>query len=286
VLASAEVYDPILAAWSPVPAMGAARHGHSATVLEDGRVLVAGGTGTRGGRDGAALSSVEILDPTAGGGSWSPVEGGMTEARTGHQAVRLDADGSVLFIGGETTTGGEPAALATTERYDAAHKRWMPTPELSTPRRGHRATLLADGSVLVSGGDPAAPADVNVPFRAEALATAERYVVNAATWTAAPGLPSGRTGHQALRLRTGAVLVIGGASGPASAAGYRSVLSYAPDAGAWTTLGALATGRWDAAAVELADGRVLVAGGRVLGAQAGPGDGTDVLTGTAELLTL
>jgi hypothetical protein len=275
-LATAEVYDPIGNAWSAAPPMAAARSGHTATLLEDGTVLVTGGTGPRGRRPAAALSSVEILDPTRDGGTWTTLKTGLTDARTGHRAVRL-TDGSVLFIGGEVTTGAEPAALATVERYEPGHGTWTLPPELATPRRGHQATLLADGSVLVTGGDPVAPSDVDSPFRSGALAGAELIDKDAKSWTPVADLPAGRTGHRVLGLRGGA-LVVGGTPGPVAEAGYRTATSYA---GRWTTVGSLGTGRWDAAVVELADGRALVAGGRVLAGNAG-----DVVTATAELLTL
>jgi hypothetical protein len=272
-LATTEIYDPIQNVWSTGPNMNAARLGHTATMLKDGSVLVAGGTGPRGQRKAAALSTVELF--TAG--SWSKADM-LSEPRTGHQAVRL-IDGSVLLVGGETTTGGQPAALATTERYDPTTTKWTQPPELSTPRRGHQATLLADGSVLVTGGRPVAPSDVDAPFRSDALEGAELIDKDLLhTWQPIPDLPGGRTGHRVLGLSGGPALVVGGTTGPVAEAGYRTVASYAKT---WATLGDLATGRWDAAVVELADGRALVAGGRVLAGNAG-----DAVTGTAELLTL
>jgi hypothetical protein len=97
-------------------------------------------------------------------------------------------------------------------------------------------------------------------------------------------MPGGRSRHRSLLLRSGTVLVIGGAGGPGFTTGYRSVLAYDPAANTWRTTGALAAGRADFAAVELAEGRVLVAGGMVRAGAAAPGPDTDELTATAEVL--
>src|SRR5262249_6464354 len=145
VLASVELYDPAAGTWSPGPVLATARSGHSATVLADGRVLVAGGVGARG----AALKAAELFDPARG--QWSAT-GSMVDARVGHQAVRL-ADGRVLVTGGELRTGGATRALAYCELFDPATGSWTPTGSLGTARKGHQATLLPDGRVLVTGGD-------------------------------------------------------------------------------------------------------------------------------------
>jgi len=264
-LASAEVYDPIAATWTTLPvALATARHGHSATLLTSGAVLVAGGTGDH------ALSTAELLVPEKG--AWTRrAAASMTDARTGHRAVRLN-DLTVLVIGGELTTGGRPAALAGCEIYHpataTAADTWTTTAgELGIPRRGHQATLLTDGSVLVTGGDPVAPRldfpqHDDPPLRPEGLRAAERYDPTARTWHPVADLPGGRTMARAVSLRSGRVLVIGGTAGPARGIGYCGVVSHNPADGTWTTTGVLVDGRWDFAAVELADGRVLVAGGR------------------------
>ncbi|MGH4002457.1 MAG: Kelch repeat-containing protein, partial [Pseudonocardiaceae bacterium] len=251
-LGSAEIYDPIAATWTAVPVpMVTARFGHSATALTNGKVLVAGGTGKRGDRDGAALSTAELFTPAEG--KWSEAKP-MTDARTGHRAVLLDSDtvlgdDTVLVIGGELTTGGRGAALAGCETYDSATGTWTPTAgELGLPRAGHQATLLADGSVLVSGGDPVAPRlefpqHEDPPFRPDGLATAERYDPDARTWRPVADLPGGRTSAPAVHLRSGRVLVMGGTGGPARDTGYRSVVSHHPGDGTWTAAGSLGSGR-------------------------------------------
>ncbi|MGW1992771.1 DUF6603 domain-containing protein [Embleya sp. NPDC001921] len=278
-LASAEILDPIAGTWSPAgTGPKTARAEHSATLLSTGSVLVAGGIGVRG-TGSTALSSAELFDPRTG--KWSPAKP-MTDARSGHRAAVLPG-GRVLVVGGALATGGRPAALAFCESYEPVAGTWSAAGTLNTPRKGHQATVLADGSVLVTGGDateiPAAGRLTLAP-----LASAERYDPGTDTWTAVPGMPAGRAGHRALRLRSGKVLVLGGTGGPPFAAGLRNATVYDPAHRTWTPTGGLAVGRGDFAAIELADGRVLAAGGVVLSGPAAPTEAAVATAGT-EILT-
>jgi hypothetical protein len=262
------VFDPGPGTWS-VPATGlvTARHGHSATLAGRG-ILVAGGTSARG----AALASAELLDSATL--AWTAT-GPMTEARTGHAAVLLGA-GKVLVVGGAVPTGAGERALASCELYDVTAKTWTPTGSLAVARKGHQATLLPDGRVLVTGGD-AVP---GVPYRVESLASAEVYDPKTGTWTRVDDLPGGgRSGHRCVRTPRGAV-VIGGVGRPRATSGYRDVAAFDPATGGWTPTGALAAGRSAFPAVDLADGRVLVVGGRGPTGPAAPG--ADELATTAE----
>ncbi|MFD9193227.1 DUF6603 domain-containing protein [Streptomyces phaeochromogenes] len=293
-LTTAEIYDPVATTWTTVPPLPTARFGHSATLLADGRVLVAGGSGPRGDQGHTALDSVDLFDPRTG--TWAQGEARpkpMTDARSGHRAVLLsDSRRRVLVIGGALPTGGGEAALAYCESYDPTTNSWTPAGSLAAPRTGHRATLLADGTVLVTGGEaPDTPTRGRVTTRA--LDSVERYDPGTDTWTHSTPLPfGGRVRHEAVRLRSGKVLVLGGAAAPAvpdqaiagAPGGYRSALLFDPASRTWTPTGGLGSGRCDFLAVELADGRVLAAGGLVRCGHASP-DGTDVLTATAETYT-
>ncbi|OXY89424.1 DUF6603 domain-containing protein [Streptomyces diastatochromogenes] len=286
-LDSAEIYDPVTRVWSTVAPLPGARFGHSATLLGDGTVLIAGGTGARGEREHASLASAELFDPRTG--AWAEDErrpAPMGDARSGHRAVRLsDARGRVLVVGGALHTGAGRAALAYCELYDPGSRTWTPAGSLAVPRTGHQATLLADGTVLVTGGDPG-DTPVGARFSTACAASVEQYSPGTDSWAACPDLPvAGRGSHRAVALRTGRVLVFGGTGrrDPA-ASGLRGAVLYDPAARTWTATGGLATGRSETVAVELADGRVLTTGGLVRSGPATP-DGTDDVTATTELHT-
>ena len=140
----AYLYNPATGTWSessdvsvsPPPALAL----HTATLLKDGRVLVAGGLGETG-----PLATARLYDPAKG---WWSVTGVMTRDRWRHTATLL-ADGRVLVAGGNSSTGGVQDSA---ELYDPVTGSWSPTGPLATARALHTATLLADGRVLVAGG--------------------------------------------------------------------------------------------------------------------------------------
>jgi hypothetical protein len=117
------------------------RSRETATLLPDGRVLVAGGSG-----GSANTASAEIYDPKTGTFS---ATGAMAAARDAQTATLL-SDSRVLVAGGETSDG--QASRATAELYDPKTGTFTATGPMATPRSGHTATLLADGRVLLAGG--------------------------------------------------------------------------------------------------------------------------------------
>src|SRR4029453_13200361 len=114
-LTSAEVYNPAKGTWSPTGAMHHARWGHSAVLLGDGGVLVAGGSAVRSGQSLGALRTAERYDPKTG--TWTEVAP-MTDARTGHPAVVLDKGLVLVAGGGVPVSRTDEAALAFCELYD------------------------------------------------------------------------------------------------------------------------------------------------------------------------
>src|SRR5438874_816593 len=228
--------------------LATARNGHTATLLPNGKVLVAGG------RNGnSILASAELYDPASG--TWSAT-GSLATARAFHTATLLP-NGKVLVAGG----GNNSAEL-----YDPASGTWSATGSLATARAFHTATLLLNGKVLIVAGE-----GNGAPF---VLASAELYDPASGTWSATGSLASARagqpSGHTATLLPNGKVLVAGGGD----INGIRaSAELYDPASGTWSATGSLATARSGHTATLLPNGKVLAAGG---------GDGGSILA-SAEL---
>jgi predicted Ser/Thr protein kinase len=216
------------------PSMRAARALHSATFLDSGKMLVAGGRDSNG-----ALGSAEMFDPATN--SWSDA-GALASPRYRHTATLLP-DGQVLIAGGQSS---DTEFLATAERYDPATNTWALAGSMAAPRSQHTATALPGGQALVAGG-----------FNAGAyLATDERYDLVTNSWTSAGAMTSPRSQHAAAPLPNGQVLVTGGFGGAENGAERYDTAS-----NAWTRVGSMAYGRIGHVASILPGGRVLVAGG-------------------------
>ena len=117
------------------------RNSNSATLLPNGKVLIAGGYDYNTG----FLASAELYDPATG--TYSPT-GSMMIPRLGHTATLLN-NGKVLFVGGETSSSGY---TATAEIYDPATGTFVATGSMSVVHYAHSATLLNNGKVLIAGG--------------------------------------------------------------------------------------------------------------------------------------
>ena len=301
-LARADLFDPATKTWTPIGDLNEARANHSATLLPDGHVLVAGGRAAPSSTL-PEIGSAELLDPAKG--SWTD-SGDLDEARARHTATLLP-DGQVLVAGGQSgpaggsaerfdpvtgtwtatgnlntrreeghtatvlsdgrrvlVAGGKGGAARGAELYDPATGTWTTTGNLNIRREGHTASLLTDGRVLVAGGEGK-----------DARSSAELYDPASGTWTPAGNLNTPRDeGHTATLLRDGRVLVAGG-NGPAAGS---SAERFDPATGTWTPTGNLNTRREGHTATLLPEGRVLVAGGQ--GAAGRSAEQFDPATGT------
>ncbi|MFF0728465.1 Kelch repeat-containing protein [Streptomyces sp. NPDC004134] len=280
-LASAEVYDPATGVWTATAGeMAAARSLHAAALLPDGRVLVAGGEGDRAPRaPGRSLSAAELFDPATG--EWSPAAP-MADSRIAHPLVPLQ-DGRVLAVGGRRSIGsGRGIGQGFCELYDPEADVWTRTGSLAAARAGHQATPLADGTVLVTGGDsPGIRFERGfVPF---SQWRTERYDPATGAWTAGENMPDGRTCHRAVPLPSGRVLVLGGTDSATRTTGYASAALYDPRTREWTPTGGMTTSRYLCTATPLPDGSVLATGGTVCSGRATPAPGADELTATTEV---
>lgn len=146
VWSSAECFDPRTGAFSAVGDMAQARYGHTAVLLPDGRVLVAGGT-TPDLPDTDVSDSMEIFDPATG--RFSPA-GSLLRPRSHHTATLL-TDGQILFAGGRTVGEGTLAS-ATLEVLDLGRAQSRLVTSAWTTRYRHTAVRLHSGEVILAGG--------------------------------------------------------------------------------------------------------------------------------------
>jgi N-acetylneuraminic acid mutarotase len=217
--------------WSVPGNLNDYRAGHTATLLTNGQVLVAGG----------GVSSAELYNPVTGVWTYT---GSLVTERSDHTATRLP-NGKVLVAGGLNYNGSKYVYLASAELYDPATGHWTATGSLAFARDGHTATLLPNGKVLVAGGG---------------VISAELYDPATGHWTATGSLGAARYGNTATLLPNGKVLVAGGATNGSELA---SAEMYDPATGHWTATGSLGAARSGHTATLLPNGKVLVVGGNI-----------------------
>ncbi|QRK13327.1 DUF5011 domain-containing protein [Archangium violaceum] len=220
--------------WILTGSMALPRMLHTATLLDDGRVLVAGGFNT----------TSELYNPETK--TWSAT-GNTLGAHRGHTATKLQ-DGRVLITGG----GSCPITDATAELYVPAIGKWKPAGQLNQQRFHHSAVLLPNGKVLVAGGRV-------TEYDGNVFASAELYDPATGSWTYTGSMQTARAYHTMTLLPGGKVLVTGGSD--ASDALINSAEIYDPASGTWTSVASMGAGRSSHTATLLPGGKVLVAGG-------------------------
>jgi hypothetical protein len=131
--------------------MSAPRLGHTATLLPNGKVLIAGGArDSSPNGDHPFVASAELYDPSSGTFTATV---SMATSRVGHTATLLP-NGNVLIAGGarDRSPDGNYLPVASAELYDPSSGTFTPTGSMATSRVGHTATLLPNGTVLIAGG--------------------------------------------------------------------------------------------------------------------------------------
>ncbi|HEX9759141.1 MAG TPA: kelch repeat-containing protein [Nitrospiria bacterium] len=234
---------------TPVVFMKEARNGHSATLLSDNKtVLIAGGQGSR--ETGFAISnSAELFDSQQN--KFELLQSTMTEKRIGHTATLLD-NGEVLIAGGQTRLSNNPLIFhLSAELYDPTGRTFSPTSGLmNSPRIGHTATKLGDGTVLIAGGK-----DSNEGF----LRTVELYNPVDGSFKPLKDLKEYRASHTATLLTDGNILIAGGFGIDGKI--LTSVEIYDPVAGPLAQEINMVIPRVHHTATILQEGSVLIAGG-------------------------
>lgn len=243
--ASALLYDPATGSWVQTGSMDSGRILHTATLLQDGRVLIAGGAlRLDPGTSNVILSSAEVYDPATG--TFTPT-GSMNTPRHNHIAVLLP-DGKVLIAGGS----GEGDALASAELYDPSTGAFTLTGSMSLVRHVGGAVLLPDGTVLYAGGN----------INTSPTATATLYHPDTGMWTDTGSMVVTKFGTPSPTLLGNGQVLIQGGFGAVESMNLASAELYDPTTGTFRLTGAMANRRNGAlTATRLDDGRVLVAGG-------------------------
>lgn len=190
---TAELFDPASGTFTATTGkMGTARAGQTATLLSSGKVLVAGGV------DAAAVpvATAELFDPSTG--TFTATTVSMSVARAQHTATFLPASGKVLIAGGLDSSGNPEA---TAELFDPNAGTFTATASpMITPRYQHNANLLADGTVLVTGGSAGAGA----------ISLAEVFDPTSTSFSQTGSMTIERFAAASVLLTDGRVLVTGG----------------------------------------------------------------------------
>jgi len=190
-----ELYDVASGTWTNTGSLHVRREGHTATLLPNGKVLVAGGFDDFL----APTNEAELYDPASG--NWS-ITGSMNAIRWQHTATLLP-NGRVLVAGGQSTNF---AGTTLAEVYDPATGFWTRVLPANREHQQHTATLLPNGTVLVAGsflGQFGASSDEEI------------YDPTSQTWTLLT-LPK-RYSHTMTLLPSGKLLMTGGSVAPAGA---------------------------------------------------------------------
>jgi hypothetical protein len=285
---------------------------HTATLLTNGKVLIAGGFSFS--PSFPVWASAELYDPSTGSLTASA---DMTTSRYSHTATLL-SNGKVLIAGGSSTVNG-PGSLASAELYDPSTGSFIATGGMTTPRTGHTATLLNNGKVLIAGGYSYILGNNGAQ---RVLASAELYDPSTGSFTSATGdMTTGRSwpNFTATLLTNGKVLVAGesadlfdpdtgtfnltgGTTYPDMSPETATLLAngkvlftltdsefigkgaevYDPGTGSFTRTGNMTTGRGYSTATLLPDGKVLIAGRDPIHF-ASPTAGSILYGGSAEL---
>lgn len=249
-VSSADLYDPSTGAFTATGSMTIARYSHTATMLPDGKVLIAGGNDA----DGDAVLGAELYDPSTG---TFTATGSMT---FGHSCANLLNTGKVLM---------SLPTNANAEAYDSSSGAFEAAGGYAGAAGGGfttTVTSLADGRVLIAAGTPV-PGPIYIPNPI----SAQIYdpVTGTSSLTGDMIHPDAYSGRSATLLRNGKVLLAGGeVIGPSYPyTDYPDAELYDPSAGSFTTSGNPIERRSGHTATLLPDGSILIAGGISINAQ-------------------
>lgn len=254
---SAFIFDPATNSFTKVGNLNYSRHSHTATLMSDGRVLIAGGYNDSFWRSDKTQAPFEIYDPAKkafekSGSIFSRFK--SIEARQNHTATAIEGGSGILLVGGNHWEGGGLFGLIKPKlkmNKGSEVVRGLKTEragDLNAPRLNHGAALVGPRNVLIAGGH-----DTN-----GAVGALELYDSATAAWSPAGTLTKPRSNCE-VAVDGNKALVIGGYDGTAEVA---AVEVFDADAKTLTQVSyTLATPRNGCAVTTLKDGRILVTGG-------------------------
>ena len=228
----------------------AARKGHSATLLKDGRVFIAGGVMLRPADSTIRYwETTEFYEPASGRFVSGP---SMSWVREAHTATLLK-DGRVFLAGGVGLNGDTIDTWKVALIFDPDSHRFNNPVAMQEQRANHTATLLADGRVLLAGGT----------FNDRELQTTEIFDPETNTTCLGPALSEPRSHHSAVLVGPSQVVIVGGRGSGRVLSGVEVISVGACGTGASTRLTqGLSQGRSHVAAAKIVGtSAILVAGG-------------------------
>jgi hypothetical protein len=247
-------------AWSNEKPLPASVQGASSVTIPDGGVIFMGGFDLSTGRP---LDRVLRFDPKDQ--SWS--QGAPMPVQQYGYAMAPLPNGSVLVAGGQGTSGG-PSVLATTWLYSPQLNSWKKGGNLHVPRSGATAALLADGRVLIAGGNVPLATPIQLPNGTDYFglsSSAETFDPQTNAWSLVGSMRAARYGFALIALAHGVALAAGGCTptnqGLFQGGAINNAELFDPATGAWTAATPLPEPRCGASAVLLSDGRALLTGG-------------------------
>ena len=225
------------------------RLAHTATELSNGKVLIAGG-GLVDFDHNTSNPEADLFDPSTG---TSTVAGTFDRSLA---TATLLANGKVLLTGGRHGDFPHETITETAKTYNSATGQFKDVGDMATPRASHRATLLADGRVLVTGGVTGE--------KLLTLSAAEIYDSASGTFASTGSMVTSRIWHTTTLLTNGKVLLTGGFSDVVEDA-IPSAELYDPVTSLFTPTGSMGEKKAGHTATLMPNGDVLVIGGGATG---------------------
>jgi N-acetylneuraminic acid mutarotase len=246
IFSASEIYEPATGQWVLQDNVNLGRDQFNPVLLNNGKVLIAGGQTT----PGDTTNTAELFDPSTGHWSYTT---SMNVPRRASLLVKL-LDGRVMAIGGMGTQGGDQH-MVQSEIYDPTTAQWSFSGTLNVLRGSGLGSAADGGAILLNDGRVLATGSL-----IEDTTTAEIYDPATGQWGLTGSMHYPSRDRHLVKLGDGRILAIGGDKAGEELA---TVEIFDPTTETWTETGSLHYQRGGGfGAVLLSDGRVLIAGGQ------------------------